>query len=384
MKISLYNKIDKAGLKLFGDDYQIAENMEDEDGILVRSANLLETEFNDNLKAIARAGAGVNNIPIEECSKKGIVVFNTPGANANAVKELTICALFLASRGIIQGSQWTKTLNEDDFSKAVEKGKSSFAGNEIYGKTLGVIGLGAVGAGVANAAIELGMDVLGYDPYISVNGAWSLNRSIKHVTNLKDLFSKVDYLTIHVPSVKETRGFINKEALSMMKKGVKIINLARGDLIDEEAVIDALNNDKLAAYVTDFGSHKLCECKNTIVLPHLGASTAESEVNCAIMAAKEMIDYLENGNITNSVNMPGICEPWDTSHRITIIHKNVPNMLAQFATIVGNHYINIENMYNKARGDYAYTVIDTNDNVNLNFFTDINEVIKVRIIEKNK
>ena len=382
MKIKLYNKIDNIGLKILDTKYEVGENVNEEDGVLVRSANLLEEEFSSNLKAIARAGAGVNNIPIDKCSEKGIVVFNTPGANANAVKELTLCALFLSSRGVIDGREWAKTLSQEDFAKQVEKGKSAFAGNEIYGKKLAVIGLGAIGVNVANAALNLGMEVMGYDPYISVDSAWLLNRQVKHMTSIQELLKDADYLTIHIPSTKETKGFINEELLNEMKDGIRIINLARGDLIIEEDLIKALNSGKVSKYITDFGSKNLCDNKGAIVLPHLGASTVESEENCAIMAVKELKDYLENGNINNSVNMPSIVEPWSTSHRICIIHKNVPNMLAQFATIVGNNSINIENMYNKARNNYAYTIIDTNDNVDVKSLQTIDNVIKVRILEK--
>jgi len=383
MKIKLFNHIDEDGLKTFGSNYQISSDLTDEDAILVRSANLLELDMNANLKAIARAGAGVNNIPIDECSKKGIVVFNTPGANANAVKELTICALFLSSRNIINGNEWVKTITGDDYSKQVEAGKTKFVGNEVYDKKLGVIGLGNIGSHVANTAINLGMEVLGYDPYISINNAWALNMNIEHITNLNDVLSSVDYLTIHVPSVKENKAFINENTISKMKDGVKIINFSRGDLVDEDALINALNSGKVSCYISDFGSERLNKNEKAIILPHLGASTVESEQNCALMAAKELKDYLENGNIFNSVNMPSIVEPMSTTHRITIIHKNIPNMLAQFATVIGSHNINIENMFNKAKGEYAYTMIDTNDEIDSKYFTDITDVIKVRIIEKN-
>jgi len=381
MKIKLFNKIDNIGLEIIKDNYEISENIENEDAIIVRSANLLDLEFNKELKCISRAGAGVNNIPIDRCSENGIVVFNTPGANANAVKELTLCALFLLSRDIIGGNNWVKTLNGEDFAVQVEKGKSNFSGNEVYGKKLGVIGLGAIGANVANTAIHLGMDVLGYDPYISVNGAWSLNRSIKHMTNLNELLAQSDYLTIHIPSVKETKQFINKETINMMKDGIKILNFARGDLINEDDLLEALDNGKIAKYITDFGSSNLNKNNKVITLPHLGASTYESEENCAVMAVKEMKDYLEYGNIKNSVNFPSIVEPMTTSHRVTIIHKNVPNMLAQFATIVASNNINIENMFNKAKDNYAYTIIDTNDNVDTKAFENIENVIRVRVIQ---
>ena len=381
MKIKLYNKIDKVGLNLLTDKYAVGEDVENPDGILVRSANLLETEFPASLNAIARAGAGVNNIPLDKCAEKGIVVFNTPGANANAVKELVICGLLLASRKIVDGISWTKTLDED-FSKVVEKGKSQFAGQELYGKKLGVIGLGAIGAQVANAALALGMDVYGYDPYISVKSAWMLNKQVHHVTKLNEIYHEADYITIHVPSLKDTEGFINSDAIAQMKDGVKILNFARGDLITEADVIKALNNGKISTYITDFGSKALVDTSNTICLPHLGASTAESEENCAIMAVKELMEYLENGNIVNSVNMPSIDEPWTSKYRACIIHKNVPNMLAQFATAIAAEKVNIENMYNKAKGEYAYTIIDTNDEVDTLPFANIDNVIKVRLLKK--
>jgi len=381
MKIQLFNKIDKIGLDKLPNTYEVGENIENPDGILVRSANLLETEFGANLQCIARAGAGVNNIPIEKCSEKGIVVFNTPGANANAVKELVICALLLTSRKVVEGINWAKTLDED-FAKAVEKGKAQFVGHELIGKKLGVIGLGAIGANVANAGIALGMDVYGYDPFISINAAWSLNRHVHHVTRLEELFKEVDYITIHVPSTKDTKGFVNEEAINSMKDGVRILNFARGDLVVEEAVIKGLKENKISSYVTDFGSKALVDTENAICLPHLGASTVESEQNCAVMAVKELSDYLENGNIVNSVNLPSIDEPWSTDYRVCIIHKNVPNMLAQFATIAGNEKINIENMYNKAMGDYAYTIIDTNDKMQIEPIETIDNVIRVRLLKK--
>ena len=382
MNIKLFNKIDKIGLDHFDDKYTVGEDVTNPDGILVRSANLLEENFNPELLAIARAGAGVNNIPLDRCAKDGIVVFNTPGANANAVKELTVCALLLASRKIIKGANWVKTLEEENFSKVVEKGKSNFAGQEIAGKKLGVIGLGAIGANVANIAVDLGMDVYGYDPFISIKAAWSLNRAVKYVTNLNELLSKVDFITIHVPSTKDTKGFINEEAINLMKDDVKILNFARGDLINEEAVLKGLESGKIGRYVTDFGSVKLAANDNAICLPHLGASTVESEQNCAVMAVNELRDYLENGNIVNSVNMPCISENWTTSHRVCIIHENIPNMLATFTTSIASNKINIENLSNKARDNYAYTIIDTNDDVDADFLRKIEGVIKVRVLKK--
>lgn len=381
MKIKLANRIDENGLKLFTDNYEYGEDITNEDGILVRSAALHDYEMPESLLAIARAGAGVNNIPIDKCSNEGIVVFNTPGANANAVKELVLCSLFLASRDVEGGINWVKQLEDsDDFSKKVEKGKSAFVGPEISGKKLGVIGLGAIGVLVANAAVKLGMEVYGYDPYISVNSAWALSKWVKHVTNINELLSDCDYITLHLPYNEQTKNTINEEVLSNVKKGVRIINLARGELVDETALIKALEDETVARYVTDFGSYKLAHNDKVICFPHLGASTPESEENCAMMAVKELMDYLENGNITNSVNLPAISEPRTTTHRICIIHKNVPNMLAQLTTIIGNNHINIENMVNKARGDIAYTMIDTNSNVDEKALSEVENIIRVRVI----
>lgn len=381
MKIKLANRIDENGLKLFTDNYEYGEDITNEDGILVRSAALHDYDMPESLLAIARAGAGVNNIPIDKCSNEGIVVFNTPGANANAVKELVLCSLFLASRDVEGGINWVKQLEDsDDFSKKIEKGKSAFVGPEISGKKLGVIGLGAIGVLVANAAVKLGMEVYGYDPYISVNSAWALSKWVKHVTNINELLSDCDYITLHLPYNEQTKNTINEEVLSNVKKGVRIINLARGELVDETALIKALEDETVARYVTDFGSYKLAHNDKVICFPHLGASTPESEENCAMMAVKELMDYLENGNITNSVNLPAISEPRTTTHRICIIHKNVPNMLAQLTTIIGNNHINIENMVNKARGDIAYTMIDTNSNVDEKALSEVENIIRVRVI----
>ena len=381
MKIRLANRIDENGLKLFNDNYEYSEELTNEDAILVRSANLLETDFPESLLAISRAGAGVNNIPIDKCSKKGIVVFNTPGANANAVKELVLCGLFMASRDIKGGMKFVEELDDTpDFSKLVEKGKSKFIGPEINGKKLGVIGLGAIGVLVANAAVKLGMEVYGYDPYISVNSAWALSKWVKHVTNLNELLNECDYITLHLPYNDKTKNTIDEKAISNMKDGVRILNLARGELVDESALIQALDNHKIARYVTDFGSYNLTHRDDVVVFPHLGASTPESEQNCAVMAVKELIDYLENGNITNSVNLPAVSEPRSTAHRICIIHLNVPNMLAQLTTVIGANNINIENLANKARGDIAYTLIDTNSEVSISAFEHVENVIRVRVL----
>ena len=381
-KIKLMNKISPVGLDLFGEQYQVGEDIDDEDGILVRSASLHDYTFNKNLKAIARAGAGVNNIPIDQCSNEGIVVFNTPGANANAVKELVLCGLFLSSRKIVEGIDWVKTLEgKDDASKLVEKGKSQFVGPELEGKKLGIIGLGAIGVHVANAAIKLGMEVYGFDPYISVNAAWGMSKWVKNAQNMETIFSECDYITLHAPSTKETKGLINKESIDMMKDGVRILNFARGDLVNSNDVLTAVKEGKIAKYVTDFAAPDIINQENVIVMPHLGASTPESEDNCARMAVKEIKDYLESGNIVNSVNFPYINEPRTTKYRICLIHKNIPNMLAQFATLLANREINIENMVNKAKGDYAYTIIETNDVVDMNDFEALENVIKVRVIE---
>jgi len=318
---------------------------------------------------------------LQRCAEEGIVVFNTPGANANAVKELAVCGLLLASRDITGGISWEKQLEDsEDFAKKVEKGKSAFVGPEINGKKLGVIGLGAIGVLVANAAVKLGMEVYGYDPYISVNSAWALSKWVKHVTNINEILEECDYLTLHLPANENTKGLINKEKIGLMKDGVRIINLARGELVNEKDLLTALDSGKITRYVTDFASYALVHHDKCICFPHLGASTPESEENCAVMAVKELIDYLENGNIVNSVNMPSVEEPRSTSHRICIIHRNIPNMLAQLTSIIGNNHINIENMVNKARGDYAYTMIDTNSDVDEKALTAIDNIIRVRVI----
>lgn len=379
--IRCMNKIDPNGLKLLDGMYQYGEDVTEEDGILVRSQSLYDYDFPKSLCTIARAGAGVNNIPIAACTEKGIAVFNTPGANANAVKELTLMALFLASRDVVGGIEWEKSLNDSaDFAKVVEKGKGRFGGQEIQGKKLGVIGLGAIGVLVANTAVKLGMEVYGYDPFISVESAWSLSKWVKHVTNLNELFEEADYITLHVPLNDSTRNIINAEAIAKMKDGVRILNFARGELVNEEDLIAGLRSGKIHRYLTDFGSYALLQEEKAVCLPHLGASTQESEENCAIMAVKELKDYLENGNITNSVNLPSVIEPRTTSHRICIIHKNVPNMLGQLTSVLGTNHINIENLVNKARNDVAYTMIDTNSEADVAALEAIENVIRVRIV----
>lgn len=384
IKIKTMNKISNKGLALFDERYEVGDEITDEDAILVRSAKLHDYPMGENLKAIARAGAGTNNIPVKECADRGIVVFNTPGANANAVKELVLCSLFLSSRRVLEGIEWTKTITGDDFGKQVEAGKKQFVGPEIEGKTLGIIGLGAIGVAVANAAVKLGMNVIGYDPYISVNAAWKLSKWVKKAASQEEIFQEADYITIHVPANDETKNMINAKAINEMKPGVHVLNFARDALVNTDDMIDALKKGKVARYITDFGTEALAHTDNAIVMPHLGASTPESEENCATMAVEEVMDFLENGNIRNSVNFPTVVEPRTTTYRLCIIHKNIPNMLAKFAGTIAKKNMNIENMVNKARGDYAYTIIDTND-----LSEDITKaiekqegVIKARIIAK--
>jgi D-3-phosphoglycerate dehydrogenase len=343
-------------------------------------------ELGDNLAAIARAGAGVNNIPLDSCAEKGIVVFNTPGANANGVKELVVAGLMLASRDLMGGYNWVKENAADaDIAKKVEKQKKNYAGNEIMGKKLGVIGLGAIGAKVANIAFRLGMEVYGYDPYVSIDAAWSLSRHIKHITNVEDIYKECDYITIHVPALDSTKGMINKEAFAMMKDGVKVLNFARDVLVNEEDMKEALASGKVAAYVTDFPNATIAGVDGVITLPHLGASTAESEDNCAIMAVKEIMDYIEHGNIKNSVNYPacdaGICA---TAARVCICHKNIPDMLTKFTSVFSKENINIANMVSKSRGDWAYTILDVESDVDDAAASDlkaVDGVVKVRVIK---
>ncbi len=380
--VKLYNKISKVGLeKLDPAKYTCAEDFEDYDAVLVRSAKLHDVEFPKNLKCIARAGAGVNNIPLDRCAQEGIVVFNTPGANANAVKELVVCALMLASRKIVQGANWVQSLaGTPDIGPAAEKGKATYAGPEISGKRLGVIGLGAIGVKVANAAVALDMEVWGYDPFLSVDGALALSRSVKHVTELDQIFANCDYITIHVPLTPDTKNTICAKSISKMKDGVRIINLARGELVDTKAMAEALESGKVAAYVSDFASDEILAQPNAITLPHLGASTPESEDNCAMMAVKEIADYLEHGTIRNSVNFPNLKVPYEGGYRICMIHKNIPNMIASITAAVK---CNIENMGNRSKGDYAYTIIDTAEapsDANLEALRAIDGMISVRAI----
>ena len=384
MKVRLMNKISQEGLKrLPADRYEVGEDLDHADAIMVRSASLHDAEFEPELKCIARAGAGVNNIPLDRCSEQGIVVFNTPGGNSNAVKELTIAGLLLASRKIVKGIEWVKTLDPEGIAKAVEKGKSQFAGPEIAGKKLGVIGLGAIGVQVANAAAALGMDVYGYDPYISVRAAWTLKSRIHHISELKAIFEECDYITLHLPLMDSTRGMLNEEAFAQMKDDVRIVNFARDALVDEDALAAAIAQGKVAAYVTDFASPKLIALDQVIITPHLGASTPESEDNCARMAANEIRDYLEWGNIRNSVNMPELALNPSARNRICIINRNVPNMVAKIASKLGECGINIENMANKARGNHAYTIVETNDTIDQAAIEEIRRsegIIRVRVI----
>lgn len=384
-KIKTYNKISKTGLAVFDDKYTVGDEVENADGAIVRSASLHDTEFSKSLLAIARAGAGTNNIPIDRCSKEGIVVFNTPGANANAVKELVIAGMLIGSRRVVSAIEWAKTLKGqgDEVGKLVEKGKSAFAGPELKGKKLGVIGLGAIGVLVANAANHLGMKVYGYDPYLSVNSAWNLTHNAVHIYDIKEIFEQCDYITLHVPLTDSTKNLINAEAIAKMKDGVRIMNFARGGLVNSEDIKAALESGKIASYVTDFPSDDLLCTDGVIAIPHLGASTPESEDNCAQMAASEIIDYIENGNITNSVNLPEITLPRSGKYRICVIHKNVPNMITAITGIVATNDINIENMLNKSRGDYAYTMLDVSDVDSEHIIAKLEEidgVIRARVI----
>ena len=356
-----------------------------EDGILVRSADMHDYQFPDALRAVARAGAGTNNIPIDRCSEAGIVVFNTPGANANAVKELVLCALLLASRKITAGAEWVKAQAGAgaDVEKVVEKGKSQFVGPEISGKMLGVIGLGAIGVQVANIATKLGMTVFGYDPFLSVDGALALSRLVHRAMDLETIYKNCDYITLHVPQTAETRGMLNEDAFHMMKGGVRILNLARGGLVNDDDMLAALESGKVACYVTDFPNNKILQGKNVVAIPHLGASTPESEENCAVMAAQQLRDYLENGNITNSVNLPTLVQPWSGECRLCIIHRNVPGAIASITGVLSKDGVNVENMTNKSRGDFAYTLVDVGSQVEesvIDGIRAIDGIIRVRVI----
>lgn len=378
------NPIAEVGLKSFSEDYIETENIQEADAVLVRSANMHETELPDTLQAIARAGAGVNNIPLEKCAEKGIVVFNTPGANANGVKELVFAGMLMAARDIIGGANWVQTQAENpEISAATEKEKKKFAGSELQDKKLGIIGLGAIGVQVANAATHLGMEVYGYDPYISVDAAWNLSRHIKHSNDVDEIYEKCDYITIHVPLMDSTRKMINSEAITKMKKNVVILNFARDLLVDEEAVIQAIEEGRVRRYVSDFPNPTTVGKKGVILTPHLGASTVESEDNCAVMAVKEIKNFLENGNIRNSVNYPncdlGLCS---AESRLAIYHRNVKKMIGRFADVLSD--TNIKNMSNTSKGDFAYTLFDLDSRVPaevVDQLKSIDGVVKVRVVK---
>lgn len=385
-KVKCLNPISSLGMDLLSDEYSVVENVEEADAILVRSASMHDMELPKKLEAIARAGAGVNNIPLDQCAKQGIVVFNTPGANANGVKEAVIAGLLLAARDIVGGVNWVSSVKEDpDVAKLVEKGKKQFAGTEIAGKKIGVIGLGAIGVLVANACKRLGMEVYGYDPFISVDAAWNLSRDIYHINNVDEIYAGCDYITVHVPLMDSTKKMINAEAFSKMKDGVVILNFARDLLVDEDAMEGAIESGKVRRYVTDFPNARTANMKNVIAIPHLGASTEESEDNCAVMAVKELRDYIENGNISHSVNYPdcsmGVCT---CAGRIAVNHRNIPNMIAQLTSVCAADGVNITDMINKSRGDWAYTMIDLATPASEKMVEDIRRIegiVKVRIIK---
>ena len=384
-KIYCFNAISKKGTDLLTDAYGLTDQLQEAEGVLVRSAALHDTEFPESLLAIARAGAGVNNIPLERCAEEGIVVFNTPGANANGVKELVIAGLMLASRDVAGGIQWCQSIKDDpNIAKAVEKGKKAFAGVEIKGKKLGVIGLGAIGAEVANAAAALGMEVYGYDPYISVNAAWGLSRDVRHITSLDTIYQECDYITVHVPLTASTKGMIGAASIAQMKDGVRVLNFARDLLVDDDAMAAALESGKVSCYVTDFPNPKSAQMKHAVTIPHLGASTEESEDNCARMAVEELMDFLENGNIRNSVNYPacdmGVCR---CASRVTVMHLNIPNMIGQITGILASGNVNITDMTNKSRDKVAYTMLDLEtpaDEITIQKLNAIKGVLRVRVI----
>ena len=383
--VKCLNPIADKGLDLFTEDFKVIDDLDTADAVLVRSASMHELEVPESLLAVARAGAGVNNIPLDEYAKKGIVAFNTPGANANGVKELVVAGLLLASRDIIGGYNWVKeNASEENLAKLVEKQKKQYAGNELKGKSIGVIGLGAIGVLVANICNRLGMKVYGYDPYVSVRSAWSLSRMVKYIASIDELFETCDYITIHVPYMDSTKGMINKEAIDKMKDGVTLLNFARGELVENQAVIEGLESGKVKHYVTDFPSAEIAGVDKVITIPHLGASTEESEDNCAKMAVAEIRDFLENGNITHSVNFPD-CDMGakGEGERITILHKNIPNMIGQFTALLAEKNMNIEVMTNKSRKEYAYTMLDVDGTVSEDVeaqLAAVEGVLKVRVI----
>ena len=379
-KIQLLNKIAACGTDVFDKaEYEVGAEVKSPDAILVRSAVMHDMEFGAELRAIGRAGAGVNNIPIERCTEQGIVVFNTPGANANGVKELTIAALILASRNVIGGIEWVNTLKgSEGIAKAVETGKGAYVGHELHGKKLGVVGLGAIGGLVANAADALGMQVIGCDPYITVNAAWALSTAVKKAASYEEIYQEADYITLHVPSTKETKGMICKKTRDMMKDGVRIVNLARADLGNAADMKEALASGKVAAYITDFPTEETVGAPGIVNIPHLGASTYESEDHCAVMSAKQVADYLENGNILNSVNFPNVSMPRAGVQRICVLHRNVPNVLSRVTSLVSAEGINIENMSNGSRGEEAYTILDISRPVSEETAKVINKIEGVR------
>ena len=385
-RIKTFNKISPVGLnRLEPENYTVSDAETNEDGILVRSAKLLDYQFPQNLLAIARAGAGVNNIPLDRCSQQGIVVFNTPGANANAVKELVLCAMLMGSRDVPGAIDWVRdqVASGVDVTTVVEKGKSAFVGPEIYKKTLGVIGLGAIGSLVANVALSMGMDVYGYDPFLSVDAALRLDRHIHVVKDINELYKRADYITIHIHFTDKTKGMIDAKAIGSMKRGVRFINLARGEIVDDDAMLAALDTGKVAAYITDFPNNRIVAAPHVIAMPHLGASTPESEQNCAAMAVEELRDYLENGNIRNSVNLPAVSMERSGVMRLCIIHKNIPAMLASITALLSQDNVNVENLSNKSKGDYAYTMVDLGTDVGPAVVEDVRNlpnVIRVRVI----
>ncbi|MBR1571964.1 MAG: phosphoglycerate dehydrogenase [Lachnospiraceae bacterium] len=382
------NPIAECGLDLFSTDYKKVEDINEADAVLVRSASMHDMDLPEKLVAVARAGAGVNNIPLDKCAEEGIVVFNTPGANANGVKELVFAGMLLASRDIVGGIKWCEeNASDENIAKSAEKAKKAFAGTEIAGKKLGVIGLGAIGVQVANAATHLGMDVYGFDPYISVNAAWNLSRSVHHVKDVEDIYRECDFITIHVPLLDSTKGMINKDAIQLMKKGVVILNFARDLLVDEPAVLDGIAAGKIKKYVTDFANPTTVGQEGVILTPHLGASTAEAEDNCAVMAVKEIADYLENGNITHSVNYPdcnmGVCK---TASRVAILHRNNKGVIAQYTKILGDADINVADMFNKTRGDYAYALLDCDSPIPAEVVEKLShseDVVRVRVVKNS-
>lgn len=384
-KILKLNEISKVANDVFDENYSLVKEESNPDAIVLRSFNMHDYDIPSSVLCVGRAGAGVNNIPLDVCSEKGIVVFNTPGANANAVKELVICGLFLAGRKIVDGINWAATLKGKgaEVTKAVEKGKSTFVGSEIKGKTLGVVGLGAIGAMVANTAVKLGMNVLGYDPYISIDGAWNLDHHIKKETDINEIFKKCDFITLHVPLTDSTRALVSKDSIKLMKDGAAVLNFARGELVDGTAVIEAVGSGKLGRYVTDFPTDEMLGVENIITIPHLGASTPEAEDNCAVMVARQMIDFIENGNITNSVNLPACNLPRQGKSRITIVHRNVKHVLSSITSVVADEGVNIANLMSQSKKDYAYLILDLDEKISdaaLTKISQLDNVLRVRTI----